>query len=104
MRTKNHKLNYDNYYIITLLVGGILCIVLAAIGFGEDIKVNKANYDILVEKRAKLYEQSILEYKSHLTAEKTRAPYKVRSQQCCKAIPNKPLPISAIPLRFKYGF
>jgi hypothetical protein len=55
----------------------------------------------MFEKRTKLYEQSILEYKGHLAAENTRSTYTPRSQQCCKAIPNKPLPMSAVPMVFK---
>ncbi len=101
MRTKNHRLNYDDCYTVTSIVGAILFIALLITGFSMDIYSNKANHEILVENRAKLYEQSILEYKGHLAAEKTRASYKEQSQQCCKAIPNKPLPMSAVPMVFK---
>ena len=98
MRTKNHRLNYDDCYAITSIVGAILFVALLITGFAIDVKYNKANHNIMVEKRAKLYEQSILEYKGHLAAEKTRSTYK---GQCCKAIPNKPLPMSAVPMVFK---
>lgn len=101
MRTKNHRLNYDDCYTVTSIVGAILFVALLVAEFAIDIYDNKANYEIMVEKRAKLYEQSILEYKGHLAAEKTRATYKAQSQQCCKAIPNKPLPMSAVPMVFK---
>ena len=101
MRTKNHRLNYDDCYTVTSIVGAILFIALLVTGISMDIYSNKANHEIMVEKRSKLYEQSILEYKGHLAAEKTRASYKEQSQQCCKAIPNKPLPMSAVPMVFK---
>lgn len=101
MRTKNHRLNYDDCYTVTSIVGAILFIALLITGISMDIYSNKANYEIMVEKRAKLYEQSILEYKGHLAAEKARSSYKTQSQQCCKAIPNKPLPMSAVPMVFK---
>lgn len=101
MRTKNHRLNYDDCYTVTSIVGAILFVTLLITGISTDIYVNKANHEIMVEKRAKLYEQSILKYKGHLAAEKTRATYKAQSQQCCKAIPNKPLPMSAVPMVFK---
>lgn len=98
MRTKNHRLNYDDCYTVTSIVGAILFVALLVAEFAIDIYDNKANYEIMVEKRAKLYEQSILEYKGHLAAEKTRTTYR---EQCCKAIPNKPLPMSAVPMVFK---
>lgn len=98
MRTKNHRLNYDDCYTVTSIVGAILFVALLVAEFAIDIYDNKANYEIMVEKRAKLYEQSILEYKGHLAAEKTRTTYR---EQCCKAIPNKPLPMSAVPRVFK---
>lgn len=101
MRTKNHRLNYDDCYTVTSIVGAIFFVALLITGISTDIYANKANHEIMVEKRAKLYEQSILEYKGHLAAEKTRATYKAQSQQCCKAIPNKPLPMSAVPMVFK---
>ena len=101
MRTKNHRLNYDDCYTVKSIVGAILFVALLITGISTDIYANKANHEIMVEKRAKLYEQSILEYKGHLAAEKTRATYKAQSQQCCKAIPNKPLPMSAVPMVFK---
>lgn len=101
MRTKNHRLNYDDCYTVTSIVGAILFVALLITGISMDIYANKANHEIMVEKRSKLYEQSILEYKGHLAAEKTRASYKAQSQQCCKAIPNKPLPMSAVPMVFK---
>lgn len=101
MRTKNHRLNYDDCYTVTSIVGAILFVALLITGIFMDIYANKANHEIMVEKRSKLYEQSILEYKGHLAAEKTRATYKTQSQQCCKAIPNKPLPMSAVPMVFK---
>lgn len=98
MRTKNHRLNYDDCYTVTSIVGVILFIALAITGISMDIYANKANHEIMVRNRAKLYEQSILEYKGHLAAEKTRTTYR---EQCCKAIPNKPLPMSAVPMVFK---
>ena len=98
MRTKNHRLNYDDCYTVTSIVGVILFIALAITGISMDIYANKANHEIMVRNRAKLYEQSILEYKGHLAAEKTRAAYR---EQSCKAIPNKPLPMSAVPMVFK---
>lgn len=101
MRTENHRLNYDDCYAVTSIVGAILFVALLITGFVIDAKVNEANHNAAVEKRTKLYEQSILEYKGHLAAEKTRATYKAQSQQCCKAIPNKPLPMSAVPMVFK---
>ena len=101
MRTKNHRLNYDDCYAVTSIIGAILFVALLITGFTMNVKYNKANHDIMVEKRTKLYEQSILEYKGHLAAEKTRASYKTQSSQCCKAIPNKPLPMSAVPMVFK---
>ena len=101
MRTKNYRLNYDDCYTVTSIVGAILFVALLITGISMDIYANKANHEIMVENRAKLYEQSILEYKGHLAAEKTRATYKAQSQQCCKAIPNKPLPMSAVPMVFK---
>lgn len=101
MRTKSHRLNYDDCYTLTSIVGVILFVVLLITGLSIDVYVNKANHNIMDEKRAKLYEQSILEYKGHLAAEKTRASFKAQSQQCCKAIPNKPLPMSAVPMVFK---
>lgn len=101
MRTKNHRLNYDDCYAITSIVGAILFVALLITGFAIDAKVNGANHNVLVEKRAKLYKQSILEYKGHLAAEKTRTSYRAQSQQCCKAIPNKPLPMSTVPMVFK---
>lgn len=88
-------------YTVTIIVGTILFVALLVTRICIDIYANKANYEIMFEKRAKLYEQSILEYKGHLAAEKTRATYKAQSQQCCKAIPNKPLPMSAVPKVFK---
>ena len=101
MRTKNHRLNYDDCYTLTSIVGVILFVALLITGVSTDIYANKANHQIMAEKRAKLYEQSILEYKGHLAAENTRSSYTPRSQQCCKAIPNKPLPMSAVPMVFK---
>lgn len=101
MRTENHRLNYDDCYAITSIVGAILFVALLITGFAIDAKVNRANHNTMFEKRTKLYEQSILEYKGHLAAEKTRATYKAQSQQCCKAISNKPLPMSAVPMVFK---
>lgn len=101
MRTKNHRLNYDDCYTLTSIVGVILFIALAITGVSTDIYANKANHQIMAEKRAKLYEQSIMEYKGHLAAEKARSSYKEQSRQCCKAIPNKPLPMSAVPMVFK---
>ena len=101
MRTKNHRLNYDDCYSLTSIVGVILFIALLITGFVMDSYDNKANYDLMVEKRAKLYEQSILEYKGHLAAENARSSYKEQSRQCCKAIHNKPLPMSAVPMVFK---
>jgi hypothetical protein len=101
MRTKNHRLNYDDCYTVTSIVGVILFVALLITEISMDIYANKANHEIMVRNRAKLYEQSILEYKGHLAAEKTRATYKAQSQQCCKAIPNKPLPMSAVPMVFK---
>ena len=101
MRTKNHRLYYDDCYTVTSIVGAILFVALLITGISMDIYANKANHEIMVRNRAKLYEQSILEYKGHLAAEKTRASYKAQSQQCCKAIPNKPLPMSAVPMVFK---
>ena len=101
MRTKNHRLNYDDCYTLTSIIGAILFVALLVTGISMDIYANKANHEIMVEKRAKLYEQSILEYKGHLAAEKARSSYKEQSQQCCKAIPNKPLPMSAVPMVFK---
>lgn len=101
MRTKNHRLNYDDCYTLTTIIGVILFIALAITGVSVDVYSNKANHEIMVEKRAKLYEQSIQEYKGHLAAEKARSSYKEQSRQCCKAIPNKPLPMSAVPMVFK---
>ena len=101
MRTKKYRLNYDDCYTLTSIVGVILFVVLLATEFFMDLYANKANYEIMIEKRAKLYERSILEYKGHLAAEKTRATYKAQSRQCCNAIPNKPLPMSVIPKVFK---
>lgn len=94
MSTKNSRYCYT----VTIIVGTILFVALLVTRICIDIYANKANHEIMVEKRAKLYEQSILEYKSHLAAEKTRTTYR---EQCCKAIPNKPLPISAVPMVFK---
>ena len=71
MRLKNHKLN-----TVTIIVGIILFNALLVTGICIDIYANKANHEIMFEKRAKLYEQSILEYKDHLAAEKTRATYR----------------------------
>lgn len=101
MRTKNHRLNYDDCYTLTSIIGVILFIALAVTDICMDIYANKANHELMVEKRAKLYEQSILEYKGHLAAENARSSFKAQSQQCCKAIPNKPLPMSAVPMVFK---
>ena len=101
MRTKNHRLNYDDYYTVTSIVGAILFVALLVTGFSIDLYANNTNHERMVEKRAKLYEQSILEYKGHLATEKARSLYKGQSQQCCKAIPNKPLPMSAVPMVFK---
>jgi len=101
MRTKSHRLNYDVCYALTSIVGAVLFVALLITYFAMDVEFNKANHNIMVEKRAKLYEQSILEYKGHLAAENTRSTYTPRSQQCCKAIPNKPLPMSAVPMVFK---
>lgn len=101
MRTKNHRLNYDDCYTLTSIVGVILFVALLITGVSTDIYANKANHQIMVEKRAKLYEQSILEYKGHLATENARSSYKEQSRQCCKAIPNKPLPMSAVPMVFK---
>lgn len=101
MRTKNHRLNYDDCYTVTSIVGVILFVALLITEISIDIYDNKANHEIMVRNRAKLYEQSIIEYKGHLAAEKTRSSYKAQSQQCCKAIPNKPLPMSAVPMVFK---
>lgn len=81
MSTKNSRLNYDNCYTVTMIVGTILFVALLVTRICIDIYVNKANHEIMVEKRAKLYEQSILEYKGYLAAEKTRATYKAQSQQ-----------------------
>ena len=81
MSTKNSRLNYDDCYIVTIIVGIILFAALLVTRICIDIYANKANYEIMFEKRAKLYEQSILEYKGHLAAEKTRATYKAQSQQ-----------------------
>lgn len=81
MSTKNSRLNYDDCYTVTMIVGTILFVALLVTRICIDIYANKANHEIMVEKRAKLYEQSILEYKGHLAAEKTRATYKAQSQQ-----------------------
>lgn len=101
MRTKNHRLNYDGCYTLTSIIGVILFVALLVTGFSMDLYANNANHEHMVEKRAKLYEQSILEYKAHLATEKARSSFKAQSQQCCKAIPNKPLPMSAVPMVFK---
>ncbi len=101
MRTKNHRLNYDDCYSLSMIISGILCVALLITGAAIDGYDNKANHEIMVEKRAKLYEQSILEYQGHLAAEKARSSYTPQSRQCCKAIPNKPLPMSAVPMVFK---
>ena len=101
MRTKSHRLNYDDCYTLTSIIGVILFVVLLITGLSIDVYVNKANHNIMDEKRTKLYEQSILEYKGHLATEKARSSFKAQSQQCCKAIPNKPLPMSAVPMVFK---
>ena len=71
MRLKNHRLN-----TVTIIVGIILFNALLVTGICIDIYANKANHEIMFEKRAKLYEQSILEYKDHLAAEKTRTTYR----------------------------
>ena len=76
MRTINPRLNYNNCYIVTIIVGIILFNALLVTGICIDIYANKANHEIMFEKRAKLYEQSILEYKGHLAAEKTRTTYR----------------------------
>ena len=81
MSTKNSRLNYADWYTVTIIVGTILYVTLLVTGICIDIYANKANHEIMFEKRAKLYEQSILEYKGHLAAEKTRATYKAQSQQ-----------------------
>ena len=101
MRTKNHRLNYDDCYTLTSIVGVILFVALLITGVSTDIYANKANHQIMAEKRAKLYEQSILEYKGHLAAEKARSSYKTQSKQCFKAIPNKTHPMYAVPMVFK---
>ena len=71
MRLKNHRLN-----TVTIIVGIILFNALLVTGICIDIYANKANHEIMFEKRAKLYEQSILEYKGHLAAEKTHTTYR----------------------------
>lgn len=76
MSTKNSRYCYT----VTIIVGTILFVALLVTRICIDIYANKANHEIMVEKRAKLYEQSILEYKGHLAAEKTRATYKAQSQ------------------------
>lgn len=66
MRTENHRLNYDDCYAITSIVGAILFVALLITGFAIDAKVNRANHNTMFEKCTKLYEQSILEYKGHI--------------------------------------
>ena len=83
MRTKNHRLNYDDCYTLTSIVGVILFVALLITGVSTDIYANKANHQIMTEKRAKLYEQSILEYKGHLAAENARSSESRRSPRAC---------------------